>query len=178
MYEGKGANYIFPDDWAPYEALIPAAELANGGTFMDAYGRRLRGEMGEEAKKEAARVWSVWEGRISKLVQDPPAATESKFGDDQFSLAFARIENHYFVNKGFFDRDGWLLEKANLDKIRHIPTFIVQGRYDVVCPATSAYELSQALPQAEIHYTLTGHSSLEPPIIEKLVAATEKYKTR
>jgi proline iminopeptidase len=178
MYEGKGANFVFPEDWEPYEALIPPAELKEAGSFIAAYGRRLRGELGEEAMREAARVWSVWEGRISKLIQDPPEKVNDKFGDDQFSLAFARIENHYFTNKGFFERDGWLLEDENLQKIRHIPIFIVQGRYDIVCPATSAYELAKKLPHAEIHYTLTGHSSLEPPIIEKLVYATDKYKDR
>ena len=99
-------------------------------------------------------------------------------GADDFSLAFARIENHYFTNKGFFPRDGYLLEKENIDKIRHIPTTIVQGRYDVVCPAVSAYELKRAFPEAELHVTLTGHSGFEKDIIAGLVTATDKYKHR
>jgi proline iminopeptidase len=175
FYEGKGANFIFPKEWADYERIIPVEERGN---FVAAYGRRLRGELGEEAMHEAARVWSVWEGRTSKLVQDPETSVAAKFGDDHFSLAFARIENHYFTNHGFFPRDGFLLEKENLDKIRHIPTFIVQGRYDVVCPAISAYDLHEALPSSEIVYTLTGHSAAETAIIEQLVNATEKFKTR
>ena len=100
----------------------------------------------------------------------------SKFGADKFSLAFARIENHYFTNKAFFPRDGFLLEKENCDKLRNIPVSIVQGRYDIVCPAISAHELHKALPHAEIVYTLTGHSGFETEIIHNLVAATEKYK--
>src|SRR5262249_7593123 len=120
----------------------------------------------------------IWEGRTSKLVQDPWESIKEKFGADKFSLAFARIENHYFTNNAFFPRDGWLLEKENLDKIRHIPTVIVQGRYDVVCPAISAYDLHKALPHSEIVYTITGHSGFEPDIIKHLVAATEKFKNR
>jgi len=175
MYEGKGANYIYPAEWEAYESLIPVEERGN---FMEAYGKRLRGELGREAMFEAAKAWSVWEGAISKLVQDPPSAVQSKFGDDHFSLAFARIENHYFLNKGFFPTDGYLLEPQNIAKIRHIPTVIVQGRYDVVCPAISAYDLHKALPESEIVYTLTGHSGFETEIIKNLVKATEKFKHR
>ena len=125
---------------------------------------------------KAAKAWSLWEGRISKLIQDPIEETKNKFENDQFALAFARIENHYFTNKGFLPRDGFLIEKPNIDKIRHIPTIIVQGRYDVVCPAVSAYELKQAFPEAELIYTLTGHSGFEKEIISELVKATEKFK--
>jgi proline iminopeptidase len=98
-------------------------------------------------------IRSIWEGRTSKLVEDDWESIKSKFGADDFSLAFARIENHYFTNKGFFPRDGFLLEKANIDKIRHIPTVIVQGRYDMVCPIRSAYDLKQAFPEvSEYNY--------------------------
>ena len=93
---------------------------------------------------------SIWEGRTSKLVEDDWESIKNKFGADDFSLAFARIENHYFTNKGFFPRDGFLLEKANIDKIRHIPTVIVQGRYDMVCPIRSAYDLKQAFPEVRL----------------------------
>jgi proline iminopeptidase len=173
FYQGPGANFIFPEDWAPYRDAIPEAER---GDFVAAYGRRLRGELGTEEMHRAAKTWSVWEGRTSKLIQDPPEDTASVFGADHFSLAFARIENHYFTNKGFFPRDGFLLEKQNLDKIRHIPTFIVQGRYDQVCPAVSAYELKQGLPHAELVMTITGHSGFEVDIIAELVKATDKFK--
>lgn len=127
---------------------------------------------------KAAKAWSIWEGQTSKLRQDPLQEVLAKFGSDDFSLAFARIENHYFTNKGFFPRDGFLLERANIDKIRHIPTVVVQGRYDVVCPMRSAYDLQQAFPELELNVTLTGHSGFEPEIIEQLVKATDKFKTR
>ena len=174
FYQGPGASFLFPEDWALYEAAIPAAERDD---YLAAYGRRLRGEMGEDEMKKAAKAWSIWEGRTSRLVQDPWEAVKDRFGADDFSLAFARIENHYFTNKGFFPRDGYLLEKACIDKIRHIPTVIVQGRYDVVCPAVSAYELQQAFPEAELHITLTGHSGFETLIIEQLVKATDRFKS-
>ena len=130
------------------------------------------------AKMSAAKAWSVWEGRVSKLVQDPPAATAAKFGDDRFSLAFARIENHYFTHGGFFPRDGYILEKANIDKIRHIPTVIVQGRYDLVCPPITAHDLHESFPESEIVYTMAGHSGFETENIKELVKATERFKTR
>ena len=169
----SGASFLFPEDWALYEAAIPEAER---GDYIAAYGRRLRGELGDAEKAKAAKAWSIWEGRTSKLVQDPWEVVKDRFGADDFSLAFARIENHYFTNKGFFPRDGFLLEKANIDKIRHIPTVIVQGRYDVVCPAVTAYDLKQAFPEAEMTVTLTGHSGFELDIIAALVAATDKFK--
>ena len=173
FYQGPGASFVFPEAWAAYEEAIPVGERHD---FIAAYGRRLRGELGEEEMNKAAKAWSIWEGRTSKLVPDPWESIKNKFGSDKFSLAFARIENHYFTNKGFFESDGWLLEKEQIDKIKHIPTVIVQGRYDMVCPAITAYELSQALPHAETVFTTTGHSGFEKEIISHLVAATEKFK--
>ncbi|KAH8061876.1 proline iminopeptidase [Aureococcus anophagefferens] len=161
----------------------PPPEEAEKDGYVAAYGRRLRGELGDEAMRSAAKAWSVWEGSVSRL--RPPSREQimGKWADDDFSLAFARIENHYFTSggrvgepAGFFERDGWLLEPAQTDRIKHIPTVIVQGRYDVVCPATSAYELHKALPDSTLHLTTTGHSSLEPDIIERLVAATDKFR--
>lgn len=119
---------------------------------------------------------SVWEGRTSKLVQDSWEEIAGRYGADEFALAFASIENHYFSNQAFFPRDGWLLEPQNTARIRHIPTAIVQGRYDVVCPAVSAFDLKLALPEAELRYTLAGHSGLEPENIRELVAATDRFK--
>ena len=181
FYEGKGTNFLFPEPWEVYEAQIPAEEAEKDG-YVAAYGRRLRGELGDEAMRSAAKAWSVWEGSVSRL--RPPSREQimGKWADDDFSLAFARIENHYFTSggragepAGFFERDGWLLEPAQTDRIKHIPTVIVQGRYDVVCPAVSAYELHQRLPGSTLHMTTTGHSSFEPEIIERLVEATDAF---
>lgn len=131
--------------------------------------------MGDEEMKNAAKAWSIWEGSVSKLRPPTAAQVKSRFGADKFSLAFARIENHYFTNKGFFKEDGWLLKKEQIDKIKDIPTVIVQGRYDVVCPATSAYELHKLLPKSELFLTTTGHSGFEDEIIHRLVESTNKF---
>ena len=173
FYQGPGASYIFPEDWEKYVATIPIDER---GDIVKAYGRRLRGELGEAEMYKAARSWSIWEGRTSKLEQNPLA--DEEYGDDKFSLAFARIENHYFENEGFFPRDGFILEKENIDQIRHIPTKVIQGRYDVVCPAVTCHELSKVFPEAEIKYTITGHSGFETAIIKGLVEATDEFKKR
>jgi proline iminopeptidase len=173
FYQGPGAGYIFPQEWAQYEEAIPPAER---GDLLAAYGRRLRGELGPEEMRRAALAWSLWEGRTSRLRQDPPEALAARYGDDAFALAFARIENHYFLHRGFFPRDGFLLEPANLDRIRRIPTVIVQGRYDVVCPAVSAFDLHRALPSAQLHVTMAGHSGFEEETIRRLVAATDAFR--
>ena len=88
------------------------------------------------------------------------------------------LHSIYYVSLGFFPREGFLIEPANIDRIRHIPTVIVQGRYDVVCPPISAYDLKKAFPEARLVYTLTGHSGFEKEIIQELVKATEEFKHR
>jgi len=177
FYEGQGTNFLFPEQWEAYTAAIPEEEHAGG--FIKAFGRRLRGELGDEEKFAASKAWSVWEGSVSRLRVPSREAILKKWADDDFALAFARIENHYFTGKdgvpGFFPRDGWLLEEENLAKIQHIPTVIVQGRYDVVCPAVSAHDLHTRLPNSILHITTTGHSSFEPEIIERLVEATDHF---
>ena len=176
FYEGQGTKYIYAEEWDAYEAAIPPAERKDG--YIKAYGRRLRGDFGEEAMYDAAKAWSVYEGSVSKLRQPPRDKLAAKYASGTFPLAFARIENHFFENEGFFPRDGWLLEDEQLRKIRHIPTVIVHGRYDALCPARTAWELHKRLPQSELHFTTTGHSGFEFEIIDRLVEATEKFKSR
>ena len=140
-------EFHLPEEWEAYKAAIPEEEHAGG--FIGAYGRRLRGELGDEEKYAASKAWSIWEGSVSRLRPPTREAILKKWGDDDFALAFARIENHYFTGRRRpppFPRAGWLLEEENLAKIRHIPTVIVQGRYDVVCPAVSAFDLHSRLP--------------------------------
>ena len=118
----------------------------------------------------------MWEGRTSTLVPPSWEDTNKAHGSNKYSLAFSRIENHYFSNKGFFPRDGWLLEKEQIDKIRHIPCCVVQGRFDVVCPARSAYDLHQAFPESELKITLSCHSQFEPNNRSQLVKNTDRFK--
>lgn len=166
----EGTSYLFPDVWEEYEKVIPPEER---GDFVSAYYRRLTGD-DEVAKLDAARAWSVWEGSTSKLLFD--YAMIEKFEDPAFALAFARIECHYFMNNAFFPNENYLIE--NVGKIRHIPASIVQGRYDVVCPMTSAWELHRAWPEADFRVIPdAGHSATEPGIVDALVEATERFKS-
>jgi proline iminopeptidase len=164
----EGASAIFPDVWEEYLKVIPLAER---GDMVSAYYRRLTSE-DYAVRLEAARAWSIWEGSTSKLFFDP--AMIEKFADAEFALAFARIECHYFMNNSFFDSDNYLIE--NVDKIRMIPAVIVQGRYDVVCPIMSAWELHRAWPEAKLHIVPdAGHSISEPGIVDALVNATDGF---
>ena len=165
----EGASAIYPDVWEQYLAPITAAERDD---MVGAYYRRLTSE-DEAVRLEAARAWSVWEGSTSKLFFD--YSSIEKFADPDFALAFARIECHYFINNSFFETDNWLIE--HVGAIRHIPARIVQGRYDVVCPLMSAWELHRAWPEAEFHIIPdAGHSALEPGIRSALVAATDRFR--
>lgn len=129
---------------------------------------------GLQVRQEAARAWSVWEGRTSYLYT--PASALARFSGDEFSLAFARIECHYFVNRAFFPTDNYLLE--NVQRIRNIPTTIVQGRFDVVCPIRSAWDLHKAFPESDLVIVPdAGHSGNELGIISELVKATDKYRS-
>ena len=122
---------------------------------------------------EAARAWSIWEGIDFETVFD--SASIERFADPTFAQAFARIECHYFMNNCFFPTDNYLIE--NLAKIRHLRGVIVQGRYDVVCPMTSAWDLHRAWPEAELHITPdAGHSIMEPGNLSALVEATDKFR--
>lgn len=164
----QGANAIFPDAWAPYEAAIPKNERKD---YLKAYYKRLTSE-DPKVHMPAARAWSIWEGSTSKLY--PDEAFAASFGADATTLAFARIEAHYFHHKGFFDTDDQLLRDAG--KLAKIPGTIVQGRYDVVCPMMSAHDLHQAWPESELIVVPdAGHSAFEPGISRALVATTDKY---
>lgn len=168
FYEG-GAAAIYPDAWEPFRDLIPESER---GCLVDAYHKRLNSN-DKETQYAAARAWTKWEMMTAHLL--PNEVTVKRGDDDEFCLAFARIENHYFVNKGFFPSDSYLLD--NIEKIKHINTVVVQGRYDVCCPMMSAWDLHKAWPEADFRVVPdAGHSANERGISEELVAGTEKLK--
>ncbi|WP_426754476.1 prolyl aminopeptidase [Myxococcus sp. Y35] len=164
-----GASALFPDAWEYYLEPIPIEER---GDLLAAYHRRLMGA-DVKAQQEAARAWSAWEGRTSCLY--PNAELVARNSGDAFALAFARIECHYFVNRGFLRCDTQLLDDVH--RIRHIPAVIVQGRYDVVCPPESAWALHKAWPEAEfILVPDAGHSANEPGNTSALVEATDRFR--
>ena len=164
----EGANWVFPDAWEAFLAPIPIDERSD---LMAAYARRLMGD-DPEVRLEAARAWSVWEGTTVSLLEDEDRMTS--FAGEQFALAFARIENHYFSNGGFFDRDAWVLEEAH--RLGTIPGVIVQGRYDIVTPMKTAWELAKQWPGARLEVVPdAGHAASEPGIVSALVAATDRF---
>ncbi len=161
-----GASMLFPDAWERFVAPIPPSER---GDMLGAYHRRLTGADRREQAR-AAQAWSQWEGDTLSL--RGPQARPAKFNETEFAVAFARIECHYFANHGFFAKDGWLLE--NVAAIRHIPGWIVQGRFDVVTPLESAWSLKTAWPEARFEIVWdAGHASTEPGIVDGLVRATD-----
>ncbi len=167
----EGASWIFPEAWERYLEPIPEDERDD---LLNAYHRRLTGS-DLEARRKAALAWSIWEGSTSRLFVDPDMVR--RMATDEFADAFARIECHYFVNKGFFDEDGWLLK--NVQRVRHIPGVIVQGRYDCVCPMESAWLLHKAWPEADFSVVPdAGHSVVEPGILRALVRATDRFANR
>ena len=164
----EGASYIFPDAWEAYLKPIPVAERHD---LIAAYYQRLTSN-DPTIRAQAARAWSVWEASTSKLL--PDSSLQQRFGESQFANAFARIECHYFVNKGFFETEDQLLQ--NCDRICDIPTVIVQGRYDVVCPMISAWELHYKLPEAKLVIVPdAGHSMTEPGIRDALIEASDQF---
>jgi len=164
-----GAAALYPDLWEHYVAAIPEAERHD---LIRAYYRRLT-SADRKVLTAAAKAWSMWEGATSYLRQNPDYV--AKFATDgDYTAAFARIECHYFINGGFLRQDDQLL--ADVPRIRHIPAVIVQGRYDVVCPMRSAWDLHRAWPEAQLQIIAdAGHSAFEVGNTRALVAATDAF---
>jgi proline iminopeptidase len=166
-----GASMLFPDAWQRFCAPIPEAER---GDMMAAYHRRLT-HPDRRVQAEAAAAWSQWEGDTISI--RGPEARPSKFNEIDFAIAFARIECHFFVNRGFFGADNWILENAA--KLKDIPGWIVQGRFDVVTPMEAAWKLKSAWPGARFEIVWdAGHASTEPGIVDALVRATDQALAR
>lgn len=164
----EGASRIYPDAWEKYVAPIPEEERHD---FVSAFYKRLTSDDAKE-RQEAATAWATWEGSTSKLIHSPELA--KSYGEDKFADAFARIECHYFINNCWFETDSWILD--NVDKIKHIPSFIVHGRYDVVCCVENAWELHKSWPGSELKIIEdAGHSLSEEGIANWLIEKTDSF---
>ncbi len=165
----EGANFVFPDVWESFLAPIPEGER---GDLLTAYYRRLTGA--DPAVREAAgRAWATWEATTITLLPDAHVIDEFRGRDAADNLA--RIESHYFVNGGFFTHPDQLLD--DVSSIRHIPAVIVQGRYDMCCPMTSAWDLHRRWPEAAFEVVLdAGHAAFEPGIADRLIEATDRFR--
>ncbi len=166
-YYQHGASLIFPDKWEGFVAPIPEAER---GDLMAAYRKRLAGD-DVEAQLACAKAWAKWEGETITLLPDP--SVSESFYDGHYALAFARIENHFFVHEGWME-EGQLIRDAH--RLKGIPGVIVQGRYDVCCPPQTAWDLHRAWPEAAFHMVDgAGHSYSQPGILDQLVRATDRF---
>ncbi len=165
----EGASAVFPDLWQDFLAPIPEPER---GDMLSAYYRRLTRD-DPEVRRSAAKAWSIWEGSTASLLPDEERVQH--FAEDDFADAIARIECHYFVNRGFFDSDDHLLRHAG--RIQDIPGVIVQGRYDMLTPVITAWDLHQAWPKADFRLVLdAGHAQTEPGIVHELISATDRFR--
>ncbi|HJW05492.1 MAG TPA: prolyl aminopeptidase [Rhodanobacter sp.] len=164
-----GAAQIFPERWARFLDFIPEAER---GSMLDAYWSRLTSD-DEATRLAAARAWSAWEGGCTTLLHDPDAGGD--FEDPHKAVSLAVMEAHYFRHNIFLEPDQLL---RDIGRIRHLPATIVHGRYDIICPMKSAYDLSQAWPEAQLHVVLAGHSATDPAIVDQLVRATDRLADR
>lgn len=166
----KGTSNLFPEQWQEYLAPIPEEERSD---LLAAYHKRLILSSDEQERLAAAKAWSKWEAATSCL--QPNQALVDSFDDAKHALEFARIENHYFMNKAFFETDNYIIEHAEM--FRKIPGVIVHGRYDVVCPVKNAWDLHNLWPEAQLHIVPdAGHSAWEPGIRDKLLEATDAFK--
>jgi len=166
----QGASKIFPDWWQDFLQPIPEEER---GDLLAAYYKRLTGD-DELTRMAAAKAWSVWEGRTATL--QPHRRVVDHFSNPHTALSLSRIEAHYFTHHSFLE-ENQLLRDAH--KLKQIPTTIVQGRYDMICPLQSAWELHKALPLSDLYIIpAAGHSATEPGIVDALIKATHKMLHR
>jgi proline iminopeptidase len=163
----KGASEIFPDKWEEFLAPIPEAERDD---LVRAYHRRLTGP-DLDVRLAAAKAWSKWEAETVTLLPNPEVVGEHM--SDDFAVAIARIENHYMLNRGWIE-EGRLI--ADVDRIRHIPAVMVQGRYDCCTPPVTAWDLKRAWPEAELVIVPDGgHLFNEPGVLDGLIRAADRF---
>jgi proline iminopeptidase len=168
-FYGGGAGQFWPEAWAKFSGMIPEEEQDD---LIAAYARRLFcGDLRVETR--FAQAWSSWENALASVYSNGQGGESA--GD--YARAFARLENHYFVNHGFLEKDGWILD--NIDKLHGIPGVIVQGRYDMICPPRRAWELSKAWPDADLRMIRNaGHALSEPGISAELVRVMDDIAQR
>jgi len=168
-FYGGGAGSFWPDLWSRFAELVPEDEQ---GDMIAAYHKRLfSGDHAVETRY--ARAWAGWENALASIENNGPLGESPA----EYARAFARLENHYFINQGFLDRDGQILD--DMDKIAHVPGTVVQGRYDMICPPASASALADRWPEGELRIVpLAGHALSEPGISAELVRVTDRLRQR
>jgi proline iminopeptidase len=198
LYEGHGANYLFPKEYERFQSLIPEEERRQS-TMIEAYGRRIRGEIGSIEQERAIKEWITWESSICQFHPEPleKIQTNFKLYPWESSKAFASIENHYFSSHCFLpgrdENHPYLVLDRYLRRLTGIPIVIIQGRYDTVCPPSTAFELIQALTRLNISESegrqgaedspvkivsvVGGHNGFEEEMIDAIVQATDSFRS-
>lgn len=171
LSEANGAENLNPIGWEYYVNAIPEKYRNN---YMNAYGKCFRGDFGKKNEEKCLLAWSAWEEMNLKLYMPTLERTINELKKNKMYKTIAKIEYHYFINKCFIE-PGYLLKKENIDKIRHIPTKIIQGVYDIICPFKYAYLLHQAFPEAEFYPTMAGHSSYDKENVKHIVESTNDF---
>ncbi|HEX7369023.1 MAG TPA: prolyl aminopeptidase [Rhodanobacteraceae bacterium] len=169
LFREGGASQIRPENWQRFVSVVPPEER---GDVLAAYWKRLT-HADERVRVAAARAWAAWEGGALTLAESPE--TEAEFTRPEVAVSLARLEAHYFRNQAFLEPNQLL---RDIDRIRHLPGVIVHGRYDIICPVKTAFDLHAAWPEAEFHVVLSGHAASEPAIVDKLVEATDHFADR
>ncbi|HEX5489063.1 MAG TPA: prolyl aminopeptidase [Rhodanobacteraceae bacterium] len=169
LFEEGGASRIWPEAWQRFASAIPPGER---GDMLEAYWKRLTSD-DEAVRVAAARAWAAWEGNALTLEESPETVAE--FSEPGVAVSLARIEAHFFRNAAFLEPNQLL---RDIDRIRHVPAVIVHGRYDIVCPVKTAFDLHAAWPEAEFHVVVAGHAASEPAIVDKLIEATDRFADR
>ena len=167
FYSEGGASLFWPDQWYHFSNIVPENERDN---LIKAYNKRLFNES-EQIREKFALSWTIWENSLATLqssdtLSNPPV---------NYALAFSRIENHYFINKGFLEKDNQIF--SDIHKIKDVPGIIVQGRYDMVCPPVTAFNINKVWDKSKLIFAnLSGHAMSEPNITKALLSATEDFK--
>jgi proline iminopeptidase len=169
LFEEGGASRIWPEAWQRFASAIPPGER---GDMLEAYWKRLTSD-DEAVRVAAARAWAAWEGNALTLEESPETVAE--FSEPGVAVSLARIEAHFFRNAAFLEPNQLL---RDIDRIRQVPAVIVHGRYDIVCPVKTAFDLHAAWPEAEFHVVVAGHAASEPAIVDKLIEATDRFADR
>lgn len=171
MYQNGGAGCVYPDEWEKFVGIVPQADRTKN--MIDVYKPFLT-HTDKQVQQTFARLWTHWEASVIQLL--PDAAKIEHMEDDHFSLSFARIENHYLSNRGFFSEQGFLIKNAH--RLQGIPGVIVHGRYDMVCPIKSSWMLHKAWPDSELKIVPdAGHTAREPGITHHLIETMDRFRS-
>ena len=176
LYSSSGAPNIFPESWNYFIGAFPN-KTNKSDNYLDEYGKCFNGDYGNEKRKDCLHRWSVWESSLKNLQVNNlnDIVEKEKNEEDKHEYEAGPIIEHHYIRNNCFLEPGFFFKTENINKIKHIPTVIVQGRYDIICPIDSAYKLHKLLPKSKLYITMAGHSSLDDENISANIDATDSF---